>query len=163
MGLLGKKKVEVVEPPITLSADSKSAAENQQREIACRQSEAIVPTKELLYDALLKRADRIMLDYSKESVAGRYMIDGVWHNIEPRDRVTGDGSRWWMVEAVFGTGSRMARFSGRIGKAGICWLLSLVTRQPTTWPISGARTSPTWSPGTGGLIFNWHWRNWELN
>jgi len=90
MGLFGKKKVEVVEPPITLSADSKSAAENQQREIACRQSEAVVPTKELLYDALLKRADRIMLDYSKESVAGRYMIDGVWHNIEPRDRVTGD-------------------------------------------------------------------------
>ncbi len=90
MGLFGKKKVQVVEPPIDLKAESGSAAEDQQREIACRQSEAIVPTKELIYDALAKRADKVMLDYTKDAVSGRYMIDGVWHNIEPRDRVTGD-------------------------------------------------------------------------
>ena len=90
MGLFGKKKTQVVEPPIDLKADSPSAAEKQQREIACRQSEAIVPTKELVFDAVARRADRVMLDYSKDAASGRYMIDGVWHNIEPRDRVTGD-------------------------------------------------------------------------
>ena len=34
------------------------------------------PTKELLYDALVKRADKIMLDYTRDAVAGQYMIDG---------------------------------------------------------------------------------------
>jgi len=90
MGLFGKKTVEVVVPPIELKADSGLAAEDQQREIAARQNEAIIPIKELVYDAVAKRADRVMLDYTKDAVAGRYMIDGMWHNIEPRDRVTGD-------------------------------------------------------------------------
>lgn len=90
MGLFGKKKVEVVEPPIDLKGDSGAAAEDQQREIACRQSGAIVPTKELIYDSIARRADKVMLDYTKDAVSGRYMIDGVWHNVEPRDRVTGD-------------------------------------------------------------------------
>ncbi len=90
MGLFGKKKVQVVEPPIDLKGDSGAPAEDQQREITCRQSGAIVPIKELVYDALAKRSDRVMLDYTKDAVSGRYMIDGVWHNIEPRDRVTGD-------------------------------------------------------------------------
>jgi type II secretory ATPase GspE/PulE/Tfp pilus assembly ATPase PilB-like protein len=31
-----------------------------------------------------------MLDYTRDSMAGRYLIDGVWHNIEPHDRATAD-------------------------------------------------------------------------
>ena len=90
MGLFAKKKPLVVEAPLDLKARGGSDAENAQREIASRQLEAIVPTKELLYDALSKRVERIMLDYTREAVTGRYMIDGMWHNTDPRDRVTGD-------------------------------------------------------------------------
>ncbi len=85
-----KKKPQVVEPPIDLKADSGCAAENQQREIAARQSEAVVPIKEMLYDAILKRADKILLDYTREAVAGQLSIDGVWHALDPRDRESGD-------------------------------------------------------------------------
>ena len=85
-----KKKGVVVEPPIDLNAVGGSGPDNRQREIASRQTEAIVPTKELLYDAVIRRADRVMLDFTRDAMAGRYMIDGVWHNVEPRDRETAD-------------------------------------------------------------------------
>jgi type II secretory ATPase GspE/PulE/Tfp pilus assembly ATPase PilB-like protein len=90
MALFGKKKPMVVEPPLDLKGRGGTDAENQQREITVRQAEAIVPTKELLYDALSKRVEKVVLDYTREAVAGRYLIDGLWHNIEPRDRESGD-------------------------------------------------------------------------
>ncbi len=84
------KKDQNAEAPIELKADSGCPAENQQREIAARQGEAIPPIKDLVYDAIVKNAEKAMLDYSREAVTGSYLIDGVWHNIEPRDRETGD-------------------------------------------------------------------------
>jgi type II secretory ATPase GspE/PulE/Tfp pilus assembly ATPase PilB-like protein len=90
MALFKKKQPQVVEPPIDINAVGSDPTVVKQREIESRQSEAIVPVKELMYDALVKRADKVMLDYTRDMVAGRYMIDGIWHNIEPRDRETGD-------------------------------------------------------------------------
>ena len=55
-----------------------------------RQSPGYVFVKELIADAIMRRATRIMLDYSKESVDIRYDVDGLWHPVEPRDRETGD-------------------------------------------------------------------------
>jgi type II secretory ATPase GspE/PulE/Tfp pilus assembly ATPase PilB-like protein len=91
MGFFKKKKSEVVEPEIDLNALGGTGPENQRREIEARQIEQIVPAKELLYDALVKRADKIMLDFTRDAVTGQYMIDGHWHSIEVRDRATGDG------------------------------------------------------------------------
>ena len=86
-----KKKQEDVGPPIELNALGGLGPEIQRREIAARQIEQLVPLKEMLYDALIKRADRIMLDYTRDAVAAQYMIDGLWHTVDPRDRATGDG------------------------------------------------------------------------
>jgi type II secretory ATPase GspE/PulE/Tfp pilus assembly ATPase PilB-like protein len=90
--MIFKKKNKALEdaPPIDLNAVGGTGPENKQREIASRQSEAIVPTKQLLYDAAVRRAAKIMLDFTRDAMAGRYLIDGVWHNIEPRDRETAD-------------------------------------------------------------------------
>jgi type II secretory ATPase GspE/PulE/Tfp pilus assembly ATPase PilB-like protein len=85
-----KKKDQGNEPPIDLNAVGGSGPENKQREIASRQNEAIAPTKELLYDAVVRRADKVMLDYTRDAMNGRYLIDGMWHNIEPQDRATAD-------------------------------------------------------------------------
>ncbi|MCH5376739.1 MAG: Flp pilus assembly complex ATPase component TadA [Planctomycetes bacterium] len=85
-----EKKDLGAEAPIEVKADSGCPAENQQREIAARQGEAMPPLKELIYDALVKNAAKVMLDYSRDAVTGSYLIDGVWHSIEPRDRETGD-------------------------------------------------------------------------
>jgi type II secretory ATPase GspE/PulE/Tfp pilus assembly ATPase PilB-like protein len=78
------------EAPIEVKAESGCAAENQQREIAARQGEVMPLIRDLLYDAILKNAEKTMLDYSRDAVTGSYLIDGVWHNIEGRDRETGD-------------------------------------------------------------------------
>jgi hypothetical protein len=70
-------------PPVKLSACGGSETENQANLIIARQSPGYVTTKELISDALSRRASRIRLDYGKESVGIRYDIDGVWHAIEP--------------------------------------------------------------------------------
>jgi type II secretory ATPase GspE/PulE/Tfp pilus assembly ATPase PilB-like protein len=85
-----KDKKEGDEAPIDVRAESGCAAENQQREIAARQIDALPLIKDLFYDAIVKNAEKTMLDYTRDAVAGSYLIDGVWHNIEARDRETGD-------------------------------------------------------------------------
>ena len=77
-------------PPVKLAARGGTDAENQSHLIMARQSPGYVPVKELVADAIARRATRVMLDYTKESVAVRYDIDGVWHSLDPRDRETGD-------------------------------------------------------------------------
>jgi type II secretory ATPase GspE/PulE/Tfp pilus assembly ATPase PilB-like protein len=79
-----------LEAPLDLKADSGCSAENQQREIAARQVEALPLLKELIYDALLKGAEKLMLDFTRDAMSTRFMIDGLWHNVEPRERAVGD-------------------------------------------------------------------------
>ncbi len=77
-------------PPVQLSACGGSETENQAHLIMARQSPGYVFVKELVADSIARRADRVMLDFTKEAVGVRYEIDGVWHNVEPRDRESGD-------------------------------------------------------------------------
>lgn len=117
MGLFNKKKqAAAVEPPLVLSASGKDSADEKAREIAARQNEAIIPVKELLYDGLIKRAEKVMLDYSRDAVATRYLIDGVWHSSEARDRVTGDAMLVVLKTLAGGNPEeRRARQEGTIG------------------------------------------------
>lgn len=91
-----KKKVErklmpwEMGPPIVFRAGGITPQHEQANLIEARQVPAFVPAKELLADAMVKRADRILLDYTAESVAVRYEVDGMWHNAPTRDRQTGD-------------------------------------------------------------------------
>jgi len=77
-------------PPVQLTACGASETENQAHLIMARQSPGYVLVKELIADSIMRRATRIMLDYSKEAVDVRYDVDGVWHPVEPRDRESGD-------------------------------------------------------------------------
>lgn len=77
-------------PPVKITAKGASSQINQSNQLMARQSPGYVTVKELLGDALFRRVSRILLDYTKESVSIRFDIDGVWHNVEPRDRESGD-------------------------------------------------------------------------
>jgi type II secretory ATPase GspE/PulE/Tfp pilus assembly ATPase PilB-like protein len=77
-------------PPVHLSACGGSDSENQAHLIMARQSPGYVLVKEIMADAVDRRATRIMLDYTKEAVEVRYDVDGIWHNVEPREREAGD-------------------------------------------------------------------------
>ncbi len=77
-------------PSMQIAAEGGTDTENQSHLVMARQSPGFVLTKELIADAVHRRATRVMLDYTKESVGTRYDIDGIWHVVEPRDRESGD-------------------------------------------------------------------------
>lgn len=52
--------------------------------------DAYVWLKELITDMHSRHANKILMDYGKETVAMKYFIDGVWHNGEARDRESSD-------------------------------------------------------------------------
>ncbi len=69
------------------SADER---ENQANLITARQSPGYLLVKEIIADMVDRRIDRVILDYTQESVVCRQHVDGVWHNGEARDRESGD-------------------------------------------------------------------------
>lgn len=84
-------------PPVEIVAVGPLQMENQQALIEGRQSPAYVSVKYLLADGLTQRSEKIMLEFTAEAVAVRYLIDGVWHNAAPKvhekqplDRALGD-------------------------------------------------------------------------
>lgn len=78
-------------PPVKLSPQgAPTDRDNQVNLLRARQSEGFMFTRELLYDALSRNVESVLLDYTAQSVAIRYEIDGIWHNVEPRDRESGD-------------------------------------------------------------------------
>ena len=64
--------------------------ENQANLITARQSPGYLLVKDLIAELVDRRADKVILDYTQQSVVARQHIDGVWHNGEPRDRESGD-------------------------------------------------------------------------
>ena len=81
---------EIVLPPIEFTAGGPT------EEIRIANLEAVKPSPGypevaiLIADGIVKRTDIIVLDYTAQAVAIRYQIDGIWHNLPPRDRVSGD-------------------------------------------------------------------------
>jgi type II secretory ATPase GspE/PulE/Tfp pilus assembly ATPase PilB-like protein len=76
--------------PVVLAAVGGTERDMAARVVASRQSQGTLPARRLLADALYRRADAVMLDYTQQAVGLRYLIDGVWQNGEPMERETGD-------------------------------------------------------------------------
>jgi type II secretory ATPase GspE/PulE/Tfp pilus assembly ATPase PilB-like protein len=74
-------------PPVRLAgrgADDDIA--NNARTMSVRQTPGIHDARKLLSQLLDRRAEGIMLDYGREEVSVKVLIDGVWHSDEPRNR-----------------------------------------------------------------------------
>lgn len=122
--MFGKKKQQEELPPHMLGPPveftpmgGKSDQEDQANLIQARQSFGIVPAKEVIADAVLRHADRVMLDFTREAVGMRIDIDGVWHPLNPMDRQRGD-----MMLAVLKKIANLNvqdRRSRQIGKMGV--------------------------------------------
>lgn len=63
-----------------------SEARNQANLIEARQSPAYITLKDLVADAVNKRAEKVLLDYTAEKVGLKYQIDGVWIDMPDRQR-----------------------------------------------------------------------------
>ena len=77
-------------PPVAFKAAGGDRSENEANLIKVRQSPGIVTAKELFFDVIQKRSRRILLDFSRQAVAGGFDVDGVMQRIAPMDRQTGD-------------------------------------------------------------------------
>lgn len=92
----GKVKRELKEawdqgPAIQITAMGGDGAKNTENLYTARKMpDAYVWVKELISEMIARRASKVMMDYTKETVAMRYLIDGVWLAGENRDRESSD-------------------------------------------------------------------------
>lgn len=77
-------------PDVELDARGGDNVEDKANLLTARQSPGYVHVKELIADMVSRGSSRALMDYTADAVAYRYMIDGVWHPGEPRDRESGD-------------------------------------------------------------------------
>ena len=78
-------------PPIVFVGKSQGAQKADPERVArAEESRSYMAAKELVYDAVLRRATDIHLEPSPEQLSVRYRIDGILHAAEPFDRPTGD-------------------------------------------------------------------------
>ncbi len=78
-------------PPITFVGKSAGMVkEDPNRVHQAEESRSFMAAKELVYDAVLRRATDIHLEPTTEQLSVRYRIDGILHAAEPFDRPTGD-------------------------------------------------------------------------
>jgi type II secretory ATPase GspE/PulE/Tfp pilus assembly ATPase PilB-like protein len=78
-------------PPIVFIGKSQgSNKEDPSRVRQAEESRSFMGAKELVYDAVMRRATDIHLEPTTEQLSVRYRIDGILHAAEPFDRSTGD-------------------------------------------------------------------------
>lgn len=78
-------------PPITFIAKSQGSTKPDPSRVSqAEESRSFMAAKELVYDAVLRRATDIHLEPTTEQLSVRYRIDGFLHAAEPFDRPTGD-------------------------------------------------------------------------
>ena len=79
------------EPQVQLKAlggaNDRADTANQMK---AKQSFGFAFCGDLMWDAIQRRSGAVMLDFTKEAVAVRYQIDGVWSDEPPKDRKSGD-------------------------------------------------------------------------
>ncbi|MBX3415859.1 MAG: Flp pilus assembly complex ATPase component TadA [Pirellulales bacterium] len=104
-------------PPIELTGQGGAdERENTAHLLLARQSEGFLPAREILAEALTRRCESLMLDYTAQAAAVRYEIDGVWHNGEARNREEADAALAVMKTiASLNAAERRARQQGTFG------------------------------------------------
>lgn len=78
-------------PPINFSAAGPDNTTRQANLITVRQSPFFTFAMALLAEAMVRRSDVVMLDYTRDAVNVRMFVDGFPYDLQPRDRQNGDG------------------------------------------------------------------------
>ncbi len=86
----GKAVESIVGPPIIFIGKTKSGAKDEKASRAVETSKGYMAARELVYDAILRRATDIHIEPNEEETSVRIRIDGVMYPTEPFDRPIGD-------------------------------------------------------------------------
>ncbi|HTQ38509.1 MAG TPA: ATPase, T2SS/T4P/T4SS family [Pirellulales bacterium] len=84
--------------PVKFKATAGGGRDGEANLLLARRSPGYVASKDLVADMLDRRGDAIMLECTAANVGVRFQIDGVWHNVDPRDNNSGN-----MIVAVLKT------------------------------------------------------------
>ena len=77
-------------PPIQITAAGKTDEEQEHNLSVVAPSPGYPTAMHVLGDAIEKRSDTTVFDFTPQVVNIQYRIDGVWHKMPPMDRETGD-------------------------------------------------------------------------
>ncbi len=77
-------------PPIKFTAAGESDDIREAILEAVRPSPGFPTAVILMADAITKRADIVLMDFTAGTVSIRYFVDNIWHSMPPMDRATGD-------------------------------------------------------------------------
>jgi type II secretory ATPase GspE/PulE/Tfp pilus assembly ATPase PilB-like protein len=76
--------------PVKFKATSGGGRDGAANLMLAQRSPGYVLTKDLVAEMLDRRGDSLLLECTQTNVGVRFQIDGVWHNVDPRDRNSGD-------------------------------------------------------------------------
>ena len=109
--------IDEIGPPVKLIArGGATERDDNVNLLTARQSPGYLHARELLYEAINNRAGGVMLDYTQQSVAVRFQVDGVWHPGETMEREPGDLLLAVLkVISALNANERRARQSGLFG------------------------------------------------
>ena len=77
-------------PPIRFIGKSSGKGDDDGRSKQAEKSRGFVAAKELIYDAIMRRATDVHLEPKEDEYSARYRIDGVMYPTEPFDRAMGE-------------------------------------------------------------------------
>ena len=77
-------------PPVDFVPVGQDDEEREENLEMVKPSPGYFTSSVLIADAIIKRSEVTVLDYSANQVTVRYQIDGIWHAGNPMDRETGD-------------------------------------------------------------------------
>ncbi len=78
-------------PPVILTAKGgETDRDDNVNLLSARQAPGFRDARQLVSDALYRRGDSIMLDFTQQAASVRHMIDGVWHADDPIEREIAD-------------------------------------------------------------------------
>ncbi|MCC7083819.1 MAG: Flp pilus assembly complex ATPase component TadA [Pirellulales bacterium] len=76
--------------PVHFKATARGDKDGEANLLLARRSPGYVPTKDLFAELIDRVGNAALLEVTPQHVAVRYQIDGVWHNVEPREREPGE-------------------------------------------------------------------------
>ncbi len=75
---------------IDFSPGGSDPAEKQANLIRARQTGGFTELKSLLHETQFKRTEQLLMDFTRDAVSMRILVDGTWHPLDSWDRETGD-------------------------------------------------------------------------
>ena len=77
-------------PDIKFTPAGTTSSDQQKNLLLARRAEHYLEMKSLIDNAVLKRAEVIMMDFSRDRVNSSMLIDGAWHTLPVQTRAVGD-------------------------------------------------------------------------